>query len=240
MSQFFNTGVITLIVNAAYRGDEFAFVRDFYILDGDHTDMTRDWYVSVAAPLVLTMVVNIVAPLAFPIAQCLVIKPLQRLAGKGGCATQNELNDLMEGPGFEYEVAIAAFLVQLLVTLVYMGGVPMMAVVAAVCFWVHWHVHKWFLLRYHKLPITYDGSLMLTFAGLLPYMFVVHISVAAFMLGAPDLLRSEFIHPDAEAAAAPSKYVGTRTLPPLVLVLLLLLTNSPRPLSGTTRPCGPS
>lgn len=194
LAKFLNTAMIGLIVNTGFSGTLPAFVEDLGLLQGDYEDFDKGWYVAVAAALTMTMVINTFVPVASAFAAGFVKKIVRRLGG-GGAVTQAQLNTLYEGVPWQYEKQYAFILVFLFVTLFYMGGVPVLAALASLHFFLMWQMDKYLMLRSYKKPPTYDAQLANMLAGMLPIAFLMHLGTASYMLGNDQLLKTDAIHP---------------------------------------------
>jgi hypothetical protein len=95
MAQFLNTAVLLIVVNAAIpeltRGISSPFVRDV-LFHGNHRDFDQMWYKDIGGPLMITMLINTMAPIATLFGLEL-IAAFSRCWGRCTAWTQKRLDD---------------------------------------------------------------------------------------------------------------------------------------------------
>merc|ERR550537_2140577 len=114
------------------------------------------------------------------------VQPLLRCLSSGSLLTQDQMNDLYEGPPFELAVQYPVVLNSLFVTLMYCGGMPILIPFATLSFMLSFQFDKLFLLKLYSLPPKYDESLALLTATMLPYGLLLHLGISIWAYGQPD------------------------------------------------------
>ena len=107
--------------------------------------------------------------------------------------TQDQLDQLYEGPVFEISTRYPFALNTLFVTLFYCGGMPILLPLGALSFWVSYQLEKLALLRMYSKPPMYDETLARMVLGLMPYALVAHLCMSLWMYGNSEILRSDII-----------------------------------------------
>ncbi|GMH66371.1 hypothetical protein TrLO_g3255 [Triparma laevis f. longispina] len=195
LSQFLNTAMIALLVNAKLSDDHKkdlgldSVLGELGLLDGEHSDFTRRWYIAVGSALTLTMVIQLIVPHIGPFVKGFIVRPLKVFMGKKKADTQQELNDLLVLDRFEIETRYSVLLNYLLVCSLYAGGMPILFVLASINFGFSFLMDKLALLRYNKKPLKYDAQLAGIVSGILPFAIILHIFTAAYQYSAPILIE---------------------------------------------------
>lgn len=188
-------------------------LRKLGLLSGDLDSFSVDWYTTVGASLILTMIMNVVVPHVVPLLQYCCVRPwrVRRHAHKQ--ITQRGLNLLYEvrgvarradgpaarvrprepervstaraaqGPEFMIASRIAIALNTLFVTLAYSSGMPLLLLLAAVAFGTCYWVDMLLVLRYYRRPPQYDEALALLAGRLMPLALVLHLAFGVWMYG---------------------------------------------------------
>jgi hypothetical protein len=192
ISQFMNTAMITLLVNAklpAHIMAKVPFGRDLQglgVMDGQYEDFERGWYATVGTALCVTMCVNIIAPQAMPLMkkQARVLYAWYRTSFTT-ISTQEELNELQEGPPFLIEDRYPAFLNTLFVTLLFSAGMPVLLPFAGLSFMICYMMDKMLLLRLYLKPY-FDEKVALLTARLMPIPLLAHLMFSFWMFGSNE------------------------------------------------------
>ena len=94
--------------------------------------------------------------------------------------TQQQMNELFEGPEFVLEERYPVFLNTLFVTLFYCGGIPILLPFAMLMVFFSYFVDKYMLMRVYKMPM-FDHSLAVMTAKLLPVAMTLHLCISCWM-----------------------------------------------------------
>jgi hypothetical protein len=135
LAQFLNTALVVLILNAEVPAEVKSMMPPpaDMMAKGTYEDLLRVWYVNVGKGLTMTMMLNIFIPHISGLAQVSLVQPLLRCAASGSLLTQDQMNDLYEGPPFQLSTCYPVVLNSLFVTLMYCGGMPILVRVGSLC-----------------------------------------------------------------------------------------------------------
>ena len=170
--QVLNTAILMLIL----RSEIWFFGK----LPGEHyPTVNAKWYAEVGAPLVMTMVVQFATPPSVHVVMGLVYEIKARIQSRSA-KTQNQLNIAQAPHGFEIAAGYGEVLLATSVTLIFGAGIPLLYHVAAVGFFVRYHVDKWVILRLTRKPPLYSKKLFETFDEMFLVLLVAHIAMAVY------------------------------------------------------------
>lgn len=170
--QVLNTAILMLIL----RSEIWFFGK----LPGEHyPTVNAKWYAEVGAPLVMTMVVQFATPPSVHVVMGLVFEIKARIQSRSA-KTQNQLNIAQAPHGFEIAAGYGEVLLATSVTLIFGAGIPLLYHVAAVGFFVRYHVDKWVILRLTRKPPLYSKKLFETFDEMFLVLLVAHIAMAVY------------------------------------------------------------
>ncbi|KAK3257761.1 hypothetical protein CYMTET_33164 [Cymbomonas tetramitiformis] len=103
LSQFINTGIVPLLVNAEWADREETlkgtFLKDEEVLTGKFADLTPGWYEEVGRTIIITVALTPMVSQGAVLAMALFHRA-RRKAGLQRACTQEELNRAFEGPDF--------------------------------------------------------------------------------------------------------------------------------------------
>jgi hypothetical protein len=146
--QLTNTAILVLLTKSD--------LGPFSNLPGEHyKTMNAKWYANIAAPMVLTMFVQFLTPLAFHFIFHFGVGNVLRCVSRRNASTQNQLNAVEAPKARDFAAGYGEILLAMSVTLIYGPGVPMLYFVAAFGFALRVVVEKWFDLRIYEKPHLY-------------------------------------------------------------------------------------
>jgi len=180
IAQFFNTGIIVLLVNSTL----FRFTN--LVGQSGFEDFEREWYKLVGKSLTITLLIQAFSPHLVQV--CLI--PLLRCRRRCKAATQKtqrDLNALYSWPQFNLAVRLGGLINVTFCTLLYSAGLPLLSFTAFTTFFLVYHCDKLLLLRASKMPPTYNEALIGVFARVIPFACFLHATLAIYMLGNQDL-----------------------------------------------------
>eukprot|EP00397_Hematodinium_sp_SG-2012_P007512 GEMP01007558.1.p1 GENE.GEMP01007558.1~~GEMP01007558.1.p1 ORF type:complete len:891 (+),score=214.45 GEMP01007558.1:172-2844(+) len=183
MAQFFNTGIIILLVNAD-------FFSSMFNLKGGYDDFERQWYSRVGVAIILTMVVQAFSPHGIQVSLYPVLKCVRCCLARRA-QTQLDLNTLYTWPDFRLAVRLAGLLNVMFCTMMYSAGLPLLTITATLTFFLVFFCDKFLLLRASRMPPAYDHSILLVFTKLFPLGCLLHSMFAIYMFGNPWLFPSD-------------------------------------------------
>eukprot|EP00388_Colpodella_angusta_P045870 GDKK01067513.1.p1 GENE.GDKK01067513.1~~GDKK01067513.1.p1 ORF type:complete len:1115 (+),score=370.31 GDKK01067513.1:1-3345(+) len=165
ISQFFNTVIVMLIVNAWWGPN---------VDIGSFDDFNRLWYVKVCAAIVLTMLLNvIILPLTMLISWVLnkvfriirgasvgscLEKSIAKLIG-GRVMTEYELNRVYTLPDFELSIRFAPMINIVLSCMALSAGAPLLNVIACASFLMMFLIDRNVLVKLSHSSTYYDASI---------------------------------------------------------------------------------
>mmetsp|Transcript_31926 Transcript_31926/g.68931 ORF Transcript_31926/g.68931 Transcript_31926/m.68931 type:complete len:449 (+) Transcript_31926:296-1642(+) len=199
--QFFNTGLIVLIVfgqiddvktgiaetadSVSDQGGTTA-VNDatslFPLFSGPYPDLNPEWYTVVGTSLILTVLLNSMLPLV-PV----LLRPFKALARRcRTVSTQTELNLAVVGPVFEIAARYGLLMSTTFVCMLYSAGMPIMLLLVAFTFFVMFWVEKFLLLRVYRTPPQYGDGMAKMCMNVLPWAALMHLSLSLWIFSAGD------------------------------------------------------
>jgi hypothetical protein len=220
ISQFLNTAILLIVVNAYIPGLE-------DIMSGTKfRDFETKWYIVVGTAIITTMMINIFSIHSAPIGRYLAF--LCRRRSK--TFSQSELNRRQVGADFHLHIRFAQMTNTLSVTLLFSAGLPLLLPLVSVWMFVAYWVDKYLLLRYYRTPPRYGTEVAQRMLKLLLYPLLAHLAVAIWMLGNPHLFpRTESSVAELDALGDSEQLVMLRyrveqahVVPMFALLLLLL------------------
>lgn len=186
VAQFLNTAFVTLMVNAKLPGDLRSPLPGL-LFNGDYDDFSSHWYSGVGFSVMFTVMVGAFAPHIGLVLAYFVINPFQRRLAVRKASSQQELEHFFRPPQFliyeRYPVTLAA----LFVGLSYSAGMPLLTVFVFTAFLVTYVLDKMFLYRHFAVPPRYDQELASMISHLVPYAIILHLALAGWMHGSPEL-----------------------------------------------------
>eukprot|EP00753_Platysulcus_tardus_P018673 PLAT7004.19.p1 GENE.PLAT7004.19~~PLAT7004.19.p1 ORF type:complete len:1050 (+),score=341.53 PLAT7004.19:205-3150(+) len=189
-SQFLNTAILLLVVNAKLPEAILPYVEWTGLFQGRFEDFTAEWYSSVGASLCVTVLMQIFVPHLPPLAQRHMLLPFRRWWKKRKICTQEQLNHAYTPPPFELALRYPEILNTVFVALFYSSGMPILLLLAAIAVFVTFWTDKYLLLRFYKRPPQYDETLSQVTAGILPSALAMHLAIACWMYGNNDVIKS--------------------------------------------------
>ena len=180
-TQFFNTAILSLAINAALPEllNGIPIVSRF-ILNGTHRDFDYLWYKKIGGPLLYTMCINSVGPIAGNlIAE--VMGYVTRATGKYTKWTQRELNEAFTGPEFDIATRYGEVLMCIMVTMMYGSGMPLLYAFASFFCLAIGASDKRFLLRVCRRPPRYGTALAMLAIAVVPWAAFVHLLFGMWM-----------------------------------------------------------
>ena len=186
---FLNTGLLVLLVHARVQGAREA-LPGVPLFTGTFTSFTSAWYASAGVSVALTMLINIAAPHALPLAKYLCLYPCRRRCCTGHALVQSELNELYAAPEFEIESRVPHVMNTVVVTLLYCSGIPILLPFAALALLVTFAIDKLLLLRFYARPPLLDAAMARLAANIMPFAILVHCGFAVWFYGDEEAVAS--------------------------------------------------
>eukprot|EP00753_Platysulcus_tardus_P022558 PLAT9771.1.p1 GENE.PLAT9771.1~~PLAT9771.1.p1 ORF type:complete len:1198 (+),score=594.86 PLAT9771.1:165-3596(+) len=190
VAQFLNTAVIVLLVSARLPNNIPNPLKPFGVLEGAYSDFDSGWYATVGVSLMITMLVNTLAPHAGPLLQACFVRPLCRLCKRGDVISQRDMNKLYRSPPFDISTRYPLVLNTLFVSLMYAGGLPLLLPLGFVSFLISYWIDKYMVLRVYSQPPSYDEKIATLAGNSMPFAALLHLAFSIWMYGNNEVLRS--------------------------------------------------
>eukprot|EP00942_MAST-04A_sp_MAST-4A-sp1_P006213 g6213.t1 len=244
LMKLLNTGIVVLIVNANLE-DHGASVAspELPLFAGGHGDFNMTWYYTVGTSILLTMIINSVSFVIWPILGA--FQRWKALCQDRGCSrnkmkskkkTQHEYNLQFIGPEFMLADRYAACLNDLFVCLMYAAGMPLLLWVGFVGSFLRFILDRWSFVNLYRAPPEYDATVARSARKWFPYAALLHICFALWMFTNPKIFgdkdsalvataMSATTVDSSEADELQSEGIGKRAgkLPHFVALLVLII-----------------
>lgn len=166
LCQLTNTAILVLLSKST--------VGPFAKLPGEHySSMNAKWYAAVAAPMLVTMMIQFSMPVFMHICMACIYWVI-RLVKSGSTVTQNQLNALYIPKPRDFAAGYGEILLAMSVTLIYGPAIPALYFVAAAGFGLRYCVEMYADLRLYRKPPLYSKQLVGSFDRVLMVMMLLH------------------------------------------------------------------
>ena len=162
ISQFINTALVTLLVNARFAGFAERFSATgakFPLFTGPYDDFTLPWYIDIGSNHVVTMISNAVQTF-IPIVILWPLQIIQETWATRNTATQIILNRQLKGSVFEVAARLGVLLSTVFACMLYSANMPFLNIILFLTFLFSYWVDRIFLLRVCRTPPAYDTGLV--------------------------------------------------------------------------------
>ena len=183
-AQFFNTGILLMLVNANMAGQGWPLSSIFRGID---PDFNSRWFANVGDTLVNSMFINIYMP-AFECFYNYCIRLLKRAWDKRfwtkrtSCKTRQAYIELYSGPTFYMHYKYSMILNITFVTMTFGVGMPVLFPIATLSFLFLYFVEKGMLYYGYREPPQYDEVLNNTVLDILKYAPLFLLGFGFWML----------------------------------------------------------
>ena len=150
------------------------------LFNGNHRDFDQMWYKDIGGPLMITMLINTVAPVAVIFGREMTAS-LNRCWGRCTAFTQKSLNDAYMGPEFDIATRYGEVLMCVTVTMMYGSGMPLLYAFACFFCLVISFFDKRFMLRVCRRPPRYGTDLAEFAMAVAPWAAQLHMLVGMWM-----------------------------------------------------------
>eukprot|EP00746_Dinoflagellata_sp_MGD_P010058 gnl/MRDRNA2_/MRDRNA2_120643_c0_seq1.p1 gnl/MRDRNA2_/MRDRNA2_120643_c0~~gnl/MRDRNA2_/MRDRNA2_120643_c0_seq1.p1 ORF type:complete len:1228 (+),score=231.61 gnl/MRDRNA2_/MRDRNA2_120643_c0_seq1:259-3684(+) len=200
VSQFINTSLVVLIVNARLYNLFDMVIGDLNSVlklgSGAADDLGVDWFMLVGSVIAVTVCVQIgsttIPPLATGVVKAILRK---RKPVSMGAFTQGALNDIYTNPDFNLALRSAQTMNVIFMIIMYSAGLPILNFVGAVYCFVSFWVDKVALLRFAKKPPQYDEKLVQGGIKMMPYAALLHVALGLWLFANQRIVPSPFPMP---------------------------------------------
>jgi hypothetical protein len=158
--QVINTGVIITVSNMKIPKIK-SWSEYFPFFTGEYTDFDPEWYKTVGSTIIFSMLMNIITPhlstvLYFLVNQCKKCYDKFDKTKETKCKTRKEYLNIYLGPEFNISARYASILTNIMITLIFSPGMPILNIFLFIFLFITYWVDKCLLLRYYKYPPSID------------------------------------------------------------------------------------
>ncbi|CAE8598575.1 unnamed protein product [Polarella glacialis] len=192
LSQFVNTGMLVLLVNAELKEIPAWFVpfRVLQIGTGKYDDFNGEWYVAIGSGICLTIFIQVFSTTVPPLVKSFCVQPiLARFFGRSQ-VIQDRMDKIYTLPDWNISLRLAQTLNVMFVITMYSSGLPILYFVGFVYCIVAFWMDKWCLLHGSSKPPAFNQSIIKTTLHLFPLAAFLHTIVACWTFGNQRLFPS--------------------------------------------------
>ena len=186
VAQFFNTGLLLLLVNANLKEHLPPFLAGYF--QGKYYDYGQFWYAEVGAKIVQTMFINAAIIPWVGLMTAKVVPAIKRKLDKGDPyktkkTSMAALRMLYSGGDYIIHFKYSGMLNIAFITLMYGMGMPILFPIAALNYW-NQYVAERIVVAYHmKAPAALDDKLTVNCINILRFAPMIFLVNGAWMLG---------------------------------------------------------
>lgn len=193
IAQFFNTGLLLMIVNADFSKLGIPFISKF--LRGNDPDFNQRFFIQVGDAVVGAMKVNMYMPAIEAIGQA-VVRELKRLLDrkftsdvfKTSKKSISAYVDLYAGPNYSLHFKYSSVLNIVFVTMMFGVAMPILYPIACLSLWTLYMVEKYCLYYTYKQPPKYDEQLNADVLNIMSVAPFINIAFGYWFLSNKQLL----------------------------------------------------
>ena len=198
--QFINLGLILVFVSIDFKLDILGITNPPGILQGKFMDFTSGWYNKVGSQIVMTMIIEIVAPHGLPLV-LIIYYGIVRCYDRGCTRDKRKTKQLIQynyeqiyiGPEFTLDNRLAQIVALVWVTFLFSTGLPIIIVVTLANLIAMFWIDKYLLLRFYQTPKNWDDTTIKYTISLLKWTFVFHFAMGMLMLSNSDILADKVV-----------------------------------------------
>jgi hypothetical protein len=177
-------------VNADFGLSDGNFLKLLFF-SGEHKDFSLNWYTSVGAAMMITLILNIVTPHAMALMSWCCLDARRRKKMRNKAVTQRELNLAYEGSRFSIESRYSTLMVALICCFTYASGMPLLIPTAMASFFTAYWMDKISLLRVNNRPPNMPPALAQIAVWSMVIGAVLHLCMSIWMFGSDSIFKSE-------------------------------------------------
>ena len=200
-AQFFNTGILILMVNANLTEHEPKALTKY--VEGPYFDYMPQWYASVGDKIVNTMLINSILPYVGLVTGFLIPKLKRLLDNKfSGDPYRTKKNamagykDLYSGADYVIHFKYSGVLNIVYITMMYGMGMPILFVLAAFNFFNQWVCERIIVAYQMKLPPALDDKLTVNCIRMLSFAPLLLLFNGYWMLGNRQIFENMWYYID--------------------------------------------
>jgi hypothetical protein len=196
IAQFFNTGILLLLVNANFNE---VGLPGGSIFKGPYYDYVPYWYVAVGYRLTQTMIINAMLPLAIaPLG--VFLKNRSKKSDRSGTDDEystkisnlNRYIELYSGPEYDIHFKYSGVLNILYVTMMYGLGIPLLFPVAALSYFILYTFERLTVAYFYQQPPAFDDKLTKNMVKLMRQTPILYLLFGFWMLSNKQTFQGDF------------------------------------------------
>ena len=191
-AMFINTAFIVLIVNADLSNYRVSDYLPEYVLNGEFSDFSRNWYVKVGSTVTSTMIISIFSPHMVNLLLFYPFAAFKRRYCHKRYKTQSEMNRAFVGPDFDISTHTSQVLNVVFSCFLYSGGIPFLNLICCGTMLVMYWTEKFLILRHYKKPPLYAHEINDRVVRLLPLCVILHCLFSIYMYGTEYIFPTKF------------------------------------------------
>lgn len=178
-----NTGLTTLLANSSFS---------FGVVQGNYSDLTREWYDDVGNTITVTIIVSIFSPHAFDLVFLYPLSMLKRKLFYRFFKSQYKLNKFFRGPNFDISDSLSQLLAVIFTSFMYSAGIPFLNILCGVALFITYWVNKLLLLRYYRTPPVYSHNINDKMLKFMPFVIIFHCAFAIYAYGSSEIFPTGY------------------------------------------------
>lgn len=193
--QFFNTGVLPMMVTANMQGQlPESWVKGFNLM-GPDSDFNTQWFINIGSTILGAMQLNILMPVAL---ECVYYvmrlafrfkdRAKMALGQKTQCTTIQQYVNIWAGSLYLMQFKYSGILTIIYISFMFGAGMPMLFPLAAAAFYVLYLLETLSLHYIHQTPPAYDVELNDACLGKLQFAPLLLLGFGYWMTTNPMLL----------------------------------------------------
>jgi hypothetical protein len=188
MLKIINSGILFLLTNIGY------IIRTVYGVEfKDSSDFDPNWFSSIGVNIMLVQLGDIFMPHLWKFYDRFVMLWNQRKQKKDMlmALSQDELNRLYEGPEFLISHRYSQLMCNFFICLVFCPGMPALALIGMVNFYVSYWVDKYLFINFYRTPPYYNAKIGRAASAFIPYAVLLHLGVAIWTFGNRKIFQTQ-------------------------------------------------
>lgn len=201
VAQFFNTGLLLLLVNANLKEHVPGFMANYF--QGKYYDYETMWYSEVGAKIVQTMFINAVIIPWVGLLSAKLVPAIKRKMDNGNPyktkkTSMAALRMLYSGGDYIIHFKYSGMLNIAYITMFYGMGMPSLFPIAALNYWNQYVAERIVVAHHMKAPAALDDRLTVNCINLLRFSPMLFLVNGAWMLGNQQMFKNVWSYiPDA-------------------------------------------
>jgi len=189
---FVQYAIVLVIINAYYS--RIPLPQNFPFFRGPYNDFTPDWYATIGATLMMSMITNaILTPLLY------LIEPVTACFSRcwdRGCTcdraetkqiNQHDYEQIYIGSEFLISNRYALIIGTVWFAMMYSIAMPLMYPLTAICLFLSYWIDKCLFFRFHRTPPRLGLNLAQSSQSTMEWSIVLHLIFGVYLISNPDI-----------------------------------------------------